>query len=102
MILHIKNINDFWEAIDSSADSPYSLVIEGENNQCVLYVYDTQWQKVLAALLLPSSLSVPFAIDVNWKNEVCFVNIGNYLSASFDAKHLIGETNSGNWIIHNS
>jgi hypothetical protein len=54
---------------------------------------------VLAALLLPTSLSVPFAIDVNWKNEVCFIGIENYLTATFDATHLTGESNCGHWIM---
>ena len=57
---------------------------------------------MLAALLLPTSLSVPFAIDVNWKNEVCFIGIENYLTATFDATHLTGESNCDNWIMHKS
>ncbi len=98
MLVQVTNLNDFWEAIDAGDDSPYSLVIEGADNQCSLYVYNLQAKQVLAALLIPSSIKCPFIVDVQWNSDICNLRIASKISAEYDVKKLIGISNLSEWV----
>ena len=98
MIVKVTNLTDFWEAVDDTENNLYSLVIEGSDEQCVLYVYDIGNKKVLSALLVPPKIKCPISIEITWRSCIVYIKIQQQFSANYDVNNLLGQSEFGEWI----
>ena len=98
MNILVTNLVDFWEAYDDIDGSKYSIVIEGNDAQCVIYAYDIKNKKVISALLLPLEFKCPIAIEIKWEKHIAFITIQQEMKAQYNMLTFCGTSDFGEWV----